>query len=99
LNVFFLEVTSQYLALTAMMNVLNGLCLLAVLKAAVAIHHLLPQRHVTPVQAKTVALVTENELGSQTVKLSGFETINHLTIQLLKYSKSRPIKPTKFFRG
>ena len=60
-NALCLEVTIPYLALAAKMNVLSGLCLLAVLKVAVVIHHLLPQLDVTPVRAKTVALVTENE--------------------------------------
>ena len=59
LNVLSLEVTSPYPALSAMMNALNALCPLAVLRAAAIIHHRLARRHVQPVQAKTVVLVIE----------------------------------------
>ena len=59
LNVLSLEVTSPYPAPSAMMNALNGLCPLAVLRAAAIIHHRLARRHVPAVQAKTVVLVID----------------------------------------
>ncbi len=59
LNALSLEVTSPCPALSAMMNALNGLCPLAVLRAAVIIHHRPARRHVQAAQAKTVVLVIE----------------------------------------
>jgi hypothetical protein len=47
-----------------MMNALNGLCPLAVLRAAAIIHHRLARRHVQAVQAKTVVLVIEETVRS-----------------------------------
>lgn len=55
----FLEVTTPYAALTAMMNVLNVLCLLAISKAVVVFHHLRPHLDAPPVLAKTAAVVAE----------------------------------------
>lgn len=59
LNVLSLEVMSPSPVLSAMMNVLNGLCLLVVLRAAVIIHHRPARQHVQAAQAKTVVLVIE----------------------------------------
>ena len=59
LNVLSLEVMSPSPALSAMMNALNALCLLVVLKAAVIIHHRPARQHVQAAQAKTVVLVIE----------------------------------------
>jgi len=59
LNVLSLEVTNPYPALSAMMNVLNGLCPLAVLRAVANIHHRPDRRHVQAAQAKIVVLVIE----------------------------------------
>ena len=59
LNVLSLEVMSPSPALSAMMNALNGLCPLAVLRVAVIIHHRPARRHVQAAQAKTVVLVIE----------------------------------------
>ena len=59
LNVLSLEVTRPFPAQSAMMNALNGLCPLAVLRAAAIIHHRLARRHVPAVQAKTVVLVID----------------------------------------
>jgi hypothetical protein len=59
LNVLSLEVTSPYPAQRALMNALNGLCPLAVLRAAVIIHHRPARLHVQAAQAKTAALVIE----------------------------------------
>jgi hypothetical protein len=58
-NVLSLEVTSPYPALSAMMNALNGLCPLAVLRAVAIIHHRPARRAAQVAQAKTVALVIE----------------------------------------
>jgi hypothetical protein len=64
LNVLSSEVTSLYLALSAMMDALNGLCPRAVLRAAAIIHHRPARRHVQAVQAKTVVLVIDKTLRS-----------------------------------
>ncbi len=62
LNVLSLKVTNPYPALSAMMNALNGLCRLAVLRAAVITHHRPARRHVQAAQARTVVLVIEKAL-------------------------------------
>jgi hypothetical protein len=59
LNASSLEVMSPCPALSAMMNALNGLCLHAVLRAAVIIHHRPARQHVQAAQARTVVLVIE----------------------------------------
>jgi hypothetical protein len=59
LNVLSLKVMSPCPALSAMMNALNGLCLLAVLRAAAIIRHRPARPHVQVAQAKTVVLVIE----------------------------------------
>jgi hypothetical protein len=59
LNVLSLRVMSRSPALRAMMNALNGLCPLAVLRAAVTIRHRPAQPHVQAAQAKTAVPVIE----------------------------------------
>jgi hypothetical protein len=58
-NVSSLEATSPYPALSAMMNALNGLCPLVVLRAVAITHHRPDRQDVQAAQAKTVALVIE----------------------------------------
>jgi hypothetical protein len=58
-NVLSLEVMSQSPALRAMMNVWNGLCPPAALRAAVITHHRPARPHVQAAQAKTAVLVIE----------------------------------------
>jgi hypothetical protein len=59
LNVWSLRATSQSPALRAMMNALNGLCPLAVLRATVTIRHRPAQPHAQAAQAKTAVPVIE----------------------------------------
>ena len=59
LNVLSLRATSPYPALSAMMKGLNGLCPLAVLRAAVIIPHRPARPHVQAAQAKTAVPVIE----------------------------------------